>query len=148
MDTGEKELEYALPWDTIQPALYSSMDDYDELVKELETASLDRRKNNEEFKLFLSQRNKLEDKFNSKSISLMLDERLSDAEMETELDDIMETDIENDDNPQKETLVKIKGLTDSDLVLNETILILKDWLKIIKNKQRVDDKFESFISQN
>ena len=148
MGTGEKELEYALPWDTIQPALYSSMDDYDELVKELETASLDRRKNNEEFKLFLSQRNKLEDKFNSKSISLMLDERLSDAEMETELDDIMETDIENDDNPQKETLVKIKGLTDSDLVLNETILILKDWLKIIKNKQRVDDKFESFISQN
>ena len=148
MDTGEKELEYALPWDTIQPALYSSMDDYDELVKELETASLDRRKNNEEFKLFLSQRNKLEDKFNSKSISLMLDERLSDAEMETELDNIMETDIENDDNPQKETLVKIKGLTDSDLVLNETILILKDWLKIIKNKQRVDDKFESFISQN
>ena len=148
MDTGEKELEYALPWDTIQPALYSSMDDYDELVKELEAASLDRRKNNEEFQLFLSQRNKLEDKFNSKSISLMLDERLSDAEMETELDDIMETDIENDDNPQKETLVKIKGLTDSDLVLNETILILKDWLKIIKNKQRVDDKFESFISQN
>ena len=148
MDTGEKELEYALPWDTIQPALYSSMDDYDELVKELETASLDRRKNNEEFKLFLSQRNKLEDKFNSKSISLILDERLSDAEIETELDDIMETDIENDDNPQKETLVKIKGLTDSDLMLNETILILKDWLKIIKNKQRVDDKFESFISQN
>ena len=148
MDTGEKELEYALPWDTIQPALYSSMDDYDELVKELETASLDRRKNNEEFKLFLSQRNKLEDKFNSKSISLMLDKRLSDAEMETELDDIMETDIENDDNPQKETLVKIKGLTDSDLVLNETILILKDWLKIIKNKQLVDDKYESFISQN
>ena len=35
MDTGEKELEYALPWDTIQPALYSSMDDYDELVKVL-----------------------------------------------------------------------------------------------------------------
>jgi len=148
MDTGEKELEYALPWDTIQPALYSSMDDYDELVKELETASLDRRKNNEEFKLFLSQRNKLEDKFNSKSISLMLDERLSDAEMETELDNIMETDIENDDNPQKETLVKIKGLTDSDLVLNETILILKDWLKIIKNKQLLDDKYKSFISQN
>ena len=148
MDTGEKELEYALPWDTIQPALYSSMDDYDELVKVLETASLDRRKNNEEFKLFLSQRNKLEDKFNSKSISLILDERLSDAEMETELDDIMETDIENDDNPQKETLVKIKGLTDSDLMLNETILILKDWLKIINNKQLVDDKYESFISQN
>tara|TARA_S200000501_G_C20346326_1_gene535646 strand:- start:112 stop:558 length:447 start_codon:yes stop_codon:yes gene_type:complete len=148
MGTGEKELEYALPWDTIQPALYSSMDDYDELVKELETASLDRRKNNEEFKLFLSQRNKLEDKFNSKSISLMLDERLSDAEMETELDNIMETDIENDDNPQKETLVKIKGLTDSDLVLNETILILKDWLKIIKNKQLLDDEYKSFISQN
>ena len=68
--------------------------------------------------------------------------------METELDDIMETDIENDDNPQKETLVKIKGLTDSDLMLNETILILKDWLKIINNKQLVDDKYESFISQN
>ena len=124
------------------------MGDYDELVKELEAASLDRRKNNEEFQLFLSQRNKLEDKFNSKSISLILDERLSDAEMETELDDIMETDIENDDNPQKETLVKIKGLTDSDLMLNETILILKDWLKIINNKQLVDDKYESFISQN
>ena len=146
--TGEKELDYALPWDTIQPALYSSMGDYDELVKELEAASLDRRKNNEEFQLFLSQRNKLEDKFNSKSISLILDERLSDAEMETELDDIMETDIENDDNPQKETLVKIKGLTDSDLMLNETILILKDWLKIINNKQLVEDKYESFISQN
>jgi len=146
--TGEKELDYALPWDTIQPALYSSMGDYDELVKELEAASLDRRKNNEEFQLFLSQRNKLEDKFNSKSISLILDERLSDAEMENELDDIMETDIENDDNPQKETLVKIKGLTDSDLMLNETILILKDWLKIINNKQLVEDKYESFISQN
>ena len=71
-DTGEKELDYALPWDTIQPALFTRFDNYEDLIPQLKTASIERREKDEEFQSFLDKRNKLEDKFNSKLISLNL----------------------------------------------------------------------------
>ena len=86
-----------------------------------------------EFQSFLDKRNKLEDKFNSKLISLNLKNRLAEAKNEKELDDIFDDDY-NEKNPQTNSLVKIKGLTESDLMLNETLLILKDWLEINDSK--------------
>lgn len=132
-DTGEKELDYALPWDTIQPALYTRFDNYEDLIPQLKTASIERREKDEEFQSFLDKRNKLEDKFNSKLISLNLKNRLAEAKNEKELDDIFDEDY-NEKNPQTNSLVKIKGLTESDLMLNETLLILKDWLEINDSK--------------
>lgn len=132
-DTGEKELDYALPWDTIQPALFTRFDNYEDLIPQLKTASIERREKDEEFQLFLDKRNKLEDKFNSKLISLNLKNRLAEAKNEKELDDIFDDDY-NEKNPQTNSLVKIKGLTESDLMLNETLLILKDWLEINDSK--------------
>ena len=132
-DTGEKELDYALPWDTIQPALFTRFDNYEDLIPQLKTASIERREKNEEFQSFLDKRNKLEDKFNSKLISLNLKNRLAAAKNEKELDDIFDDDY-NEKNPQTNSLVKIKGLTESDLMLNETLLILKDWLEINDSK--------------
>ena len=132
-DTGEKELDYALPWDTIQPALFTRFDNYEDLIPQLKTASIERREKDEEFQSFLDKRNKLEDKFNSKLISLNLKNRLAEAKNEKELDDIFDDDY-NEKNPQTNSLVKIKGLTESDLMLNETLLILKDWLEINDSK--------------
>ena len=132
-DTGEKELDYALPWDTIQPALFTRFDDYEDLIPQLKTASIERREKDEEFQLFLDKRIKLEDKFNSKLISLNLKNRLAEAKNEKELDDIFDDDY-NEKNPQTNSLVKINGLTESDLMLNETLLILKDWLEINDSK--------------
>ena len=80
-DTGEKELDYALPWDTIQPALFTRFDNYEDLIPQLKTASIERREKDEEFQSFLDKRNKLEDKFNSKLISLNLKNRLAEAKM-------------------------------------------------------------------
>jgi len=132
-DTGEKELDYALPWDTIQPALFTRFDNYEDLIPQLKTASIERREKDEEFQSFLDKRNKLEDKFNSKLISLNLKNRLAEAKNEKELDNIFDDDY-NEKNPQTNSLVKIKGLTESDLMLNETLLILKDWLEINDSK--------------
>ena len=132
-DTGEKELDYALPWDTIQPALFTRFDNYEDLIPQLKTASIERREKDEEFQSFLDKRNKLEDKFNSKLISLNLKNRLAEAKNEKELDNIFDDD-HNEKNPQTNSLVKIKGLTESDLMLNETLLILKDWLEINDSK--------------
>ena len=91
-DTGEKELDYALPWDTIQPALFTRFDNYEDLIPQLKTASIERREKDEEFQSFLDKRNKLEDKFNSKLISLNLKNRLAEAKNEKELDDIFDDD--------------------------------------------------------
>ena len=132
-DTGEKELDYALPWDTIQPALFTRFDNYEDLIPQLKTASIERREKDKEFQSFLDKRKKLEDKFNSKLISLNLKNRLAEAKNEKELDDIFDDDY-NEKNPQTNSLVKIKGLTESDLMLNETLLILKDWLEINDSK--------------
>jgi len=132
-DTGEKELDYALPWDTIQPALFTRFDNYEDLIPQLKTASIERREKDEEFQSFLDKRNKLEDKFNSKLISLNLKNRLAEAKNEKELDNIFDDD-HNEKNPQTNSLVKIKGLTESDLMLNETLLILRDWLEINDSK--------------
>ena len=132
-DTGEKELDYALPWDTIQPALFTRFDNYEDLIPQLKTASIERREKDEKFQSFLDKRNKLEDKFNSKLISLNLKNRLAEAKNEKELDNIFDDDY-NEKNPQTNSLVKIKGLTESDLMLNETLLILKDWLEINDSK--------------
>ena len=97
-------------WDTIQPALFTRFDNYEDLIPQLKTASIERREKDEEFQSFLDKRNKLEDKFNSKLISLNLKNRLAEAKNEKELDDIFDDDY-NEKNPQTNSLVKIKGLT-------------------------------------
>lgn len=132
MDTGEKELEYALPWDTIQPVYYKSNKGFDDILPNLIKASENRRKNNSEFQTFLKQRDRLEKRYSSKVVSLLLTNRLAEAEIEAELDKVLENEYLDE---EEKISVSPKNLSDADLMLNETILILGDWLDNISTNK-------------
>ncbi len=142
MDTGEKELEYALPWDTIQPVYYKSNKGFDDILPNLIKASENRRKNNSEFQTFLKQRDRLEKRYSSKVVSLLLTNRLAEAEIEAELDKVLENEYLDE---EEKISVSPKNLSDADLMLNETLLILGDWLDNISTNKISNE--ETVITQ-
>lgn len=118
MEIGEKTLNHALPWDTIRPAIYKKKNNFDEIIPELSQNSLQRRNNNDEFQRFLNQRDRLSKRYESKSVSLVLSDRFNEAEI---------------DNIQDDFLLDEDSLEKDDLILNETLQILGDWLDIEKD---------------
>ncbi|MEN7972278.1 MAG: carboxy terminal-processing peptidase [Verrucomicrobiota bacterium] len=115
MDIGEDSLEHALPWDTIRPAMYRTENGPDGLIPLLAEQSSERIESNGEFKVYLQRRERLKDRYETKSVSLSLDARITEAEAEKELDDIQNgafLDEEKDDT--------------NDIVLEETLNILSD----------------------
>ena len=120
MDIGEKELQNALPWDTIRPALYRTNKGYDDIIPALTEASMKRRNQDSEFQVFLDKRNKLKERYASKTVSLVLSNRLAEAEIDDYLDGRDDEDDEADD-----------------LILKETLQIFGDWLDL-ENESEVE----------
>lgn len=118
MEVGEKELDHALPWDTIRPALYRKTDGYQNYLPQLTEQSQQRRAADPEFQVFLEQRARLEERYASKTVSLLLSERLAEAETERELDQIQESRLDASDDEQ------------NDLILNETLHIMNDLIDL------------------
>ena len=118
MEVGEKELDHALPWDTIRPALYRKTDGYQNYLAQLTEQSQQRRAADPEFQVFLEQRARLEERYASKTVSLLLSERLAEAETERELDQIQESRLDASDDEQ------------NDLILNETLHIMNDLIDL------------------
>ena len=135
METGEKELDYALPWDTIRPVYYKSSEGFDNILPTLIKSSEDRRSKNSEFQSFLKQRKRLKERYALKSVSLVLTNRLAEAEIETELDKILESQLsdEEENSSDNSEVSKVKDLDDADMTLNETLLIFSDWLELLDN---------------
>ena len=118
MDIGEKEHEYALPWDTIRPALYRKAKGFDQYLPTLVKTSETRRAENVDFQVLQEQRAKLKERYLSNSVSLSLTEREADAAAEKELESLNLTAYEEEED---------EG---TDLLLDETLLILSDFIAL------------------
>ena len=123
MDIGEDSLKHALPWDTIRPAMYRTADGLTELVPLLADQSRERIENNEEFQLYLQRRERLKERYETKTVSLSLTNRIAEAEAEKELDDIQSGAFLDDDEEDE----------DDDIVLDETLHILSDMIDFKKS---------------
>jgi carboxyl-terminal processing protease len=116
MDLGEDSLQHALPWDTIRPAMYRSEESLSELLPVLTEQSNTRIDNNPEFQAFLAKRERLKKRYETKSVSLSLTNRIVEAEAEKELDEIQSGAFLNEENKE----------ASKDIVLDETLQILSD----------------------
>ncbi|MEA2068754.1 MAG: carboxy terminal-processing peptidase [Verrucomicrobiota bacterium] len=119
MDVGEDSLEHALPWDTIHPAMYRTHASLSKMVPMLADQSRERIENDEEFQLFLNKRDRLKERFDTKSVSLSMENRLAEAEAEKELDDI-QSGAFLDEEEEEEA---------KDIILDETLNILSDLIE-------------------
>ncbi len=125
MDLGENALEHALPWDTVRPAMYRTVDGWTELIPILAEQSRERLKGDPEFQSFFAKRERLEERYETKTVSLSLDTRIKEAEAEKELDDIQSGAFLDDEEKDK----------DNDIVLKETLHILSDMIDLKKSGQ-------------
>ncbi|MEN8254179.1 MAG: carboxy terminal-processing peptidase [Verrucomicrobiota bacterium] len=114
MDIGEDSLKHALPWDTIRPAMYRTANGLADLIPLLAEQSRERIENNGEFQLYLQRRERLKERFETKTVSLSLTNRIAEAEAEKELDDI-QSGAFLDEEEEDDT---------NDIVLDETLNIL------------------------
>ncbi len=125
MDVGEDSLEHALPWDTVRPAMYRTHEGFSELIPLLTAQSNERIENNDEFQLFLNKRDRLKVRYETKTISLSLTNRLNEAVAEKELDEIQSgafLTVEGNEEDQ--------GEGNGDITLNETLHILSDLIDL------------------
>jgi carboxyl-terminal processing protease len=126
MGLGERSLEHALPWDTIHKSMYRPINRPTDLIPLLSEHSKTRLDNNPEFKNYLAKRDRLKKRFDTKTVSLSLKNRIAEAEAEKELDDIQSGSFLDKTADGKEE-------DDSkDIVLNEALHILSDMIDLKK----------------
>ena len=125
MDLGEDSLQHALPWDTVYPAMYRTADGFGEQVPFLAEQSKERLENNDEFQLYLQRRERLKERYETKTVSLSLDSRIAEAEAEKELDDIQSGAFLDEEEDEDED--------GNDIVLEETLNILSDMIDLERN---------------
>jgi hypothetical protein len=125
MELGEDSLEHAIPSDTVYPAMYRTHNGLSDLIPLLAEQSKERLDNSEEFQIFMAKRERLKERFETKTVSLSLEARLAEAEAEKELDDIQNNAFMVDEETDEETAENIPDLT-----LDETLNILSDLIDL------------------
>lgn len=125
MEIGEDSMEHALPWTKIRSAGYSPMNDLKKMVPLLAEQSKERLDANAEFQAFMAKRARLKDRYETKTVSLSLEQRLAEAEAEKELDDIQSGAFLDDGEKNKK----------HDIVLDETLHILIDLIDMEKSQE-------------
>ena len=121
MDFGEDTLKHALETKPINPAMYRTQNGLEGIIPVLAEQSRQRHAENEEFQIFLQRRERLKERYETKTVSLSLDTRIAEAEAEKELDDIQSEVFLDEDN--EDDLSK-------DLMLKETLNILSDMIDL------------------
>ncbi len=121
MGLGEDSLEHALPWDTVRPAMYRTQQEgLTEIIPLLADQSKERLENNAEFQTYVSQRDRLKERYDTKTVSLSLPDRLEEAEAEKKLDDIQSEAFLADEESEES----------NDLILSEAMHILSDFIDL------------------
>lgn len=133
MEVGEKNLDYALPWDAIGAVPHDSYgDELGKIVSELREKSLLRRKNSKEFKLLEKDIDSYKRLMGRKTISLNEEKRWSEYTKEKKIHDeqrkLMKFDEEKDDIVDNSSAVK------DDIYLKETENILTDYIESLNKK--------------
>ena len=122
MDLGEDSLQHALPWDTVRPAMYRTATGLAELIPLLSEQSKKRIEKDDEFQLFLQRRERLKERYKTKTVSLSLDSRIAEAEAEKELNDIQSGAFLDEESDEEDDF--------KDIVLDETLNILSDMIDL------------------
>ncbi|MBN2784083.1 MAG: carboxy terminal-processing peptidase, partial [Pontiellaceae bacterium] len=122
MGLGEDSLEHALPSDTVRPAMYRTQEGFTELIPLLADQSKERLDKNMEFKNYLIKRERLKERYETKTISLSLTQRLAEAEAEKELDDIQSGAFLSDEDDLEEN--------SHDIILDEAMNIISDMIDL------------------
>jgi carboxyl-terminal processing protease len=129
MEIGEEFLPNNLPWDSVAPARYQKIQDLGRLLPRLREASEKRVAASEAFRVRQQQIAKLKEQVERTEVSLRLEERLAQAEADEELRELQDSLLEqNEAGLTQEEKDKQKA---DDLVLNETLLILRDFLGML-----------------
>ena len=123
MGLGEDSLQHALPWDEVYPAMYRTQNGLSELIPLLAEQSEERLNNSEEFQVYLAKRERLRERFDTKTVSLSLDRRLAEAEAEKELDNIQSNAFMGDEEEEEDY---------PDIILDEALNILSDLIDLKK----------------
>ena len=121
MGLGEDSLEHALPSDTVRPAMYRTRDGLSELIPLLAEQSRERLDSNPEFQSFLARRERLAERYDTKTVSLSLATRLAEAEADKELDEIQSGAFLDDTGEEEDS---------EDIVLNESLHIISDLIDL------------------
>lgn len=125
MEIGEDQLPHAMPWSKIDPAFYEPQTNLASIIPELRTRSATRQGSDPKFAAYTNLLSRLDERQKSTTISLNLEERLQLARDEKALQKELEsTDITKQDADKK---------AKNDLVLNESLQILCDWISIFEH---------------
>lgn len=143
LDIGESKEKYVLPWDKI-PASKDLvvMESVQEYIQPLQKAHDERLKNDDKLKIFQKQRDKIQELWDVKTLSLNLDERRK--ELKEQEDDSFKSsneiramyDLEpltleqykNEDG----THTKLLKDTTPDILLDESVNIMSDYIELLK----------------
>ena len=127
---GENELDHALPWDYIDPAPHKDYKEIKPFINELNLKSIERRKDNKEFKKLdnlITLYNKIK---NDKKVSLNKEKRLTKYQEEKKIlksqKEILNSTISQEEKDKDQDL-------DKDIFLNECVNIMSDYIEIINN---------------
>jgi carboxyl-terminal processing protease len=127
MEIGEEFLPNNLPWDQVNPARYGKVQDLSKLMPKLREASESRVIADKRFDARKQLIGRLKDKVERTEVSLKLEERLAQADADDELEELQDSLAEqNESSMSEEEKAKKK---EDDLVLQETLRILRDLIK-------------------
>ncbi len=128
MEVGEEFLPHALPWTTVEPSGYARDFVLQPLMPALRKLSADRLATDPRFASHRKLLERAAERAASKEVSLNLKERLAEARADREIEKLQQQEDE-------EVTVGKDKKKKNDVVLNETLHILADLIKLQRNPQ-------------
>ncbi len=127
MEVGEEQLPRALPWTRVESAFYEPVSQIADLLPTLRLRSEERRGANPRFSVYTNLLARLTERQKATDISLKLEDRLTLAHSEKELQKQLE---ENDPGATSDADKKKKN----DVIMQESLQILCDWVSLLENQ--------------
>ncbi len=134
LPVGESDLDYALKFDHVDPAPYTSVGMVDkDLVKQIETLSADRIAKSADFKKTLADIARYEARKDRKSVSLNREKFMADR-------GDVDTEKEEEDREREESGQGNRPVVKRDAYVNEALAIAEDYTRLSKVKELAQTK--------
>lgn len=138
LEIGEKNYEYALPWEKIDQAKYTTVNMVAPYLKKVSDASSERISRSEEYAKLKKSIDEYKQNSKLRTQVSLKEDKSKDGEKKDADEDELDDSTMNLSN-QKPDLYK-------DIALNEGIMIAADYARTVKNEELVDLKVEEFES--
>ncbi len=134
---GEEFLDNPLEWSTVSPAMYSMFDNLQDIIPQLHQTSEQRRSDDTRFQAYLEMLDRIRDMNESQNITLHLETRREHQRTERELTEIQNQlmDQVRITDPEDDAEVKEEQFTD--LVKEEAMQIMADWIQMRNNGESI-----------